>query len=178
MAATEYLFPLVEPTGAEPFYTPTRTHRIADSVVMASLRDDLDEFAGRGWYACLLLGSGHGIMRGAADWGRKPNVARRDLMREICVALNRQEHRGGHWVVAWNTGDDEMVVLWRDKDGDLQFTVDFDDAWEEMRRAPVDLQVQRCVEAWIEWDHRVHERVEVREENTRKRALERAAGLH
>lgn len=160
------------------FRVPLKLHAVPAEIVLAGLRRDLDQIAGPGWYAVLLMAEGWGIERGAGDWCNLPDELRRDLMRRLAIRLNHEMPNSGHWVVAWNTGEDELVVLYRDADGDLQFTVDFQDRWSALREMPFEHVMQRCQEAFDHWFLIVFKGVEVKPEQTVKQAQGQAPTRH
>lgn len=152
-------------------YVPMRTHQVSDQCAMASLREDLHGICGRDWYAFVMLSSGHLLERGNADWGLRPDETKRDIMRRLAIRLNSEIANGGHWVVAWNMGENELSAIYRDRDGDMQFSIDFDEAWDKPAEGYIARFVQRCQEAFDQWFLIVFKEVDVRPEETIKRAL-------
>ena len=124
-------------------------HRVPTEVVFASLRDDCLTFLGASWYACVLLSDGSGVMRGSRTTTRKPAQDVLDRMMEVAELLNREHHEGGHWVIAWAGA--RFHLLWRDGDGDLQFTVEVDEPWERVRGMPSTEISNRGVIGHAQW---------------------------
>jgi hypothetical protein len=131
-----------------------KSHKVPDHIVVRHLIDDLDEYCDGPWSAVLIKSNGAGILRCAAGAPSVPgDVA--EKMIAIADMLNRELHFEGHWVVAW--ADSEITLLWRDIDGDLQFTNTFAEPWARVRNWPVTEFVQRAQLAWSRWhDFTVH----------------------
>ena len=109
-------------------------HRVPTEVVFAGLREDCAEFLGQGWYACVLLSDGSGVLRGNRERTKEPAQEVRDKMLAVAVMLNREQHNDGHWVIAW--ADGRLHMLWRDMDGDLQFVFEIDEPWVRVKDWP------------------------------------------
>lgn len=165
---------LLLPRKTRPLDLGVRLHGVPDEIVMAGLREDLDSFCGEpvvgvGWYACVLFADGRGFLGGPELWCAEPGEDKRDLMVRLARRLNREMAHGGHWVTAWHS-EGHLVVLWRDVDGDLQFTTEFDDAWERFRHQSDEDTLAVCQASYDEWYERVHHWVDVRPQETKKRA--------
>lgn len=164
-------------TGSEEFQHIGKTHRVDDRCVLAGLPEDLVVTAGPHWYACVLGASGKGFMRGRQMFGAKPAAHECELLRTLCIRLNGEMPNDGHWVTVWNPAVDELVALYRDKDGDLQFTVDLAEREGTPTTANIDTYLQRCAEAFDQWFLLTRKHAEMRpvEGETFKRALGQAA---
>jgi hypothetical protein len=147
-------------TGARLFHVGACVHGLDDDVVMARLRQDLDEECGPGWWAVLLFGDGRGIMRGQHSRVMAPDEERRERALQLAVALNRKLDVGGHWVTGWTAGG-MLKILFRDGDGDLQFTVDGAESWERMRHWPVDSHLVTCANAMAVWTETIRHKLEL-----------------
>lgn len=149
-----------------------RLHRVPDGVVIASLRDQLTREVGTtGWYAVVFFSDGRGVARGAHPGVPEPDITTLQLMAGIAIAINRHEARDGHWVVALNDREGEIVALWRDGDGDAQLAWEIGAPaslidWTEIHLAA---QAAQAIDTWKEQ----HARVDVRPSQKRRFALER-----
>jgi len=121
-------------------------HRVDDRMVIEGLAGQI-EFAGEGaeWYAVVLRGDGRGILRGRTDKTPAPPQDVLDRMVDLAVTLNRDLHRGGHWVVFW--ADDRMHALYRDAAGHGLAAVNYDDPWPRIAPLPVTDLAERCEKA-------------------------------
>lgn len=168
---------VITPSKPETFKLEGRLHEVGDKCVMARLTEDLAGVCGRPWFAMLVFKDGCGVQRGSETWMEKPDAPRQALMRRVLETLNNEIPHQGHWVVAWHMNEDEMVCLFRDQDGDLQFTVDFAQPVVEMIDQPTSAFIQTAQQAWSEWYEAVYQDVGIRQEDTFKRALgEKSAG--
>lgn len=95
-----------------------RLHDVPNEIVIAGLREQLDKHVGPGWWAMVLYSDGRGLGRGKHGGVRSPAQPLYDRIRGFAIALNRELHCGGHWVLALNKAQ-EIHCLWRDADGDL-----------------------------------------------------------
>lgn len=122
-------------------------HRIPDMIVHARLVEDLDDLCeGASWYACVLRMDGTGALRGRSDTSRKPEQDVLDTMVDLAKRLNRDLHHDGHWIVYW--ADEQLGVIWRDRDGDMQFDLTFSEPWHRVKAwGAVDL-AERSEAAW------------------------------
>jgi len=136
-------------TTAVRLHAGRKLHNVRTEVVFASLLADCVTFLAPGWYACVMLEDGQGWMRGRLDTTRQPAQDVRDKLFAVAVMLNREHHQGGHWVTAWAGG--RMHMLWRDKDGDLQFTFEIDEPWVRVRAWPDTEFSDRATKGYDQW---------------------------
>lgn len=135
--------------SAQRFHVGKSLHPVATEVVFAGLREDCKDLLGPGWYACVLLSDGTGVMRGNSLRTPKPSKDVTDRLVDIGVMLNRELHHGGHWVTAW--AEEHIHMLWRDQDGDLQFTIEVDDPWMRVRLWPDTEFTDRAEVSMAQW---------------------------
>ena len=99
----------------------------------------------------------------------RPSTAMRDLAIRYMQRLNREVPHDGAWVVAWCdvatrphpviAGLDlpmftRLVTLWKDRDGDVPFTVDCDDLLRDLLQPNVVAALTaQAEEAWQSWAH-------------------------
>lgn len=93
-------------------------HRVPDRIVTTSLADQMHRHVGPGWYAVVMFADGRGVAAGEKDDTAAPPEWAVDWMAKAAVALNKDLHEDGHWIVAWAPAG-EPNLLWRDGDGDL-----------------------------------------------------------
>lgn len=135
-------------------FSVDRSHNASDANAVRRLIDDLDEHCEGPWTAVLIKSNGRGIMRGTHGAPPVPGDVAERLI-DLATMLNKELHLEGHWIVAW--AGDEIVLLWRDGDGDLHFTINFAEPWARVRHWPVTDFVQRAAGAWEKWhDFMVH----------------------
>lgn len=105
---------------------------------------------------------------------------------DIMTALNRHMPNGGAWIVQWsdpkpyeNPGNLIMldaieyarfVIIWIDVDGDPQFTIEFDDNFNEALTMGVDPWLERGASAWNHWRMLMHDVLDPREDQQFKKA--------
>lgn len=93
-----------------------------------------------------------------------PRMSQRDLAIRYMQRLNREVAHDGAWIVAWCdvakrphpiiVGLDvpiftRMVSFWKDRDGDVPFTVDTDDLLRDLLEpGAIDVLVAQAEEAW------------------------------
>lgn len=97
-----------------------------------------------------------------------PHPAQQMWAMDMAKALNRHLHHDGFWVVGFTNPppnafmlggivlDDEPIyerwfILWVDKDGDPQFTIENDDDFNETLMVHPDSQIEQCETAWQKW---------------------------
>lgn len=100
-----------------------RLHGVPDRIVGTDLAGQLQRHVCPGWYAVVMFSDGRGVCMGVHDEIPSPPEAAVQWMVQAAVALNRELHHGGHWVVAWSDAQ-EPVLLWRDGDGDIHVAVE------------------------------------------------------
>lgn len=99
-------------------------HRIPDNIVTTGLAGQLDRHVGHHWYAVVMFADGRGAAMGATNHTPAPPAETLNAMAQWAVALNRDLHEDGHWIVAWSPGEQCPVMLWRDSDGDIHVAVE------------------------------------------------------
>ena len=85
-----------------------------------------------------------------------PSLAQTDFAIRLGRALNARANEGGAWLVAWTDPDaaglpTRIALGWVDRDGDMPFTVDSEEAVGALERAGVDRLVAQAHEAWREY---------------------------
>lgn len=149
------------------FFAGMALHAVPDEIVFASLAQHLVIEAGPFWYAVVGLGNGAMSRRGAQDWGYIPAQDLLERMIVLAIRLNKEVHQGGHWVVVANP-ENRIKALWRDRDGDLQFSVMRDEPWARERRTSPDDFIEQCSEAWGAWRDEMVHTLQVKPESTKK----------
>ena len=95
-----------------------------------------------------------------------PHPAQCGMAAWLCDWLNRYEHHDGLWVVGWThpptmtltlqNMDEEawgrLVMIWLDKDGDPQFTVESDHDLVRMIEKGERHYAALACDGWAEWD--------------------------
>ena len=145
-----------------------RLHRLPTETVFAGLLNDCVTFLAPGWYACVLLADGSGVMRGRMPSTREPAQDIRDKMMAIGEMLNRELDHLGHWIVAWAGG--HLHMLWRDADGDLQFTCEIDEPWPRVKAWPDTVFAERAETSYQQWLEHMRA-AERKQDETYRRAL-------
>ena len=93
-------------------------HRVPDGIATAAVGHQLRVHIGHNWIACLILSSGHAIIRPSGPGAGTPDRQMQALLSGIAIALNHHEARDGHWVVFLNLDEHEIGAIWRDQGGD------------------------------------------------------------
>lgn len=106
-------------------------HKVPDEIVLAQLREDIDEACETtDWHAAIAFSDGRIVLAAshfATGLARQDHL---DKIAEIARIANRDCANGGHWVIAF--ADDTIHGLWRDKDGDMQLTNSFAEPWRTL----------------------------------------------
>lgn len=146
-------------TGSRVVDCGLKLHSVTnDRTVFAGAAEDVATFAaenGGDWYACVMLSDGRGALRGPNLWGLAPSAKRVQLMLDVAVHLNRYLHHDGHWILAWKPHADELVAIWRDRDGDAQFPIDFSDRGDTLCDQPMTWFAEQADEAHRIWTERM-----------------------
>lgn len=174
MRAIRVSSPLADLVPAVPieFDIGRRLHTVADEIVTADLRNQLFRLCGPHWWACLIRSGGKGLFRPSHELMDAIDEERRLYAIALTTKLNAYLANGGHWVVAWVPSARSVVndpakraegikwvwsALWRDMDGDVQFTVECTEPWVRMRRDGVDPHVESAAQAFAQWiEHKKH----------------------
>lgn len=171
--------PLIQPPGLILLGTPARVmnahrrlHSVPAEIVRAGLRADLDDLAeGTVWYSVIALEDGKiacAPSAGARFRGLLVPDTAFDLMLRIATIANRDCHHDGHWIVAW--AQDEIRAAWRDKNGDMEFTQEFADAWGRLARRP-DSHFVEILEACHQKYREMIRELEIKPDQTFRRIL-------
>lgn len=129
-----------------------RLHRVPDDMVVMRLRDQIVNDLGLGWYAVVMFGDGRGTMRGCDVTVPEPEEAISTFLFYLAVRLNRECHHDGHWVVVWSKNR-IIHLMFRDRDGDLQFSHSIDDAWTRVEAAGIAAIVEQAEIAHATWSN-------------------------
>lgn len=147
-----------------------RLHGVPDRIVTVDLSGQLVRHVGPNWYACVMFSDGRGVCLGADDAVAAPPEHVVNWMAQTAVALNRELHSNGHWIVAWSDAQ-EPVILWRDGDGDIHTAVEVAAKVETIEAFGIDRVTQFAAEALAESRNRV-----ALLELTRSQIVKRAQG--
>lgn len=113
-----------------------------------------------------------------------PDDARRGFLQSLCWNLNRNLRHDGAWICAWThpglavvQGDGTMsrqptrfVLLWVDKDGDPQFTVENEEPFWRAGQASLDHWLEEAETGWTTWFHHMRTVPGVTSHETYKKA--------
>lgn len=145
-------------------------HKVPHHIVIASLLNQLRDEFGDFWWAVIVLNDGTVISRPDRNWQTMPDEEKLELIEKMATKLNSELHHGGHWVTVW-TANDEWAAMFRDQDGDLQFTVSQDEPWARIRDWPIEDHCKQAAAAHDAWREIRDKHVGVRPDQTIKRAL-------
>lgn len=96
--------------------------------------------------------------------GPPPCIEQKMFAFDMVPALNKHLHHDGAWVLAFTHPPapanvavpalaeyQRFVLMWMDKDGDVQFPVECHDRfWEVLTKGP-DYWIEQCEQAWKNW---------------------------
>lgn len=99
-------------------------HRVPDDLVHRDLGPQMTRHVSRDWWAVVMYADGRGLAFGETDTSQPPGIHVLDWMAKAAVALNRDMHADGHWVVAFNQAEQYPMALWRDRDGHLHVAIE------------------------------------------------------
>lgn len=142
-------------------------HRIPTQIALAGLQPTLMSLYGLAWYACVMFSDGRGTMRGPLTTTPRPAQDVIDRLFDIAVLANHSIAHDGHWVAVWDGS--RMSMLWRDQDGDAQFTVDYDEPWTRVAPWSANDMVERAEAGYVAWAERMRA-VDRRSQDTIKAA--------
>ena len=113
-----------------------RTHSLRDEWLMARLSAwfNVDVESPKVWIAVLHEG---GKWFYWSKSGGQPPVDKRDYARRVVSFLNKECHHDGAWLGGWtDEGFKRFYLLFKDRDGDIQFPIDTatELPWRELRR--------------------------------------------
>ena len=154
----------------ERVYTGQPSHRLPNTLLSAALLSSIVKFsAGRQWTAVIMLANGEMIVRASPDLRETPDADRMHFAREYARRLNREIHHGGAWVVVWYDSE-EWTALWKDSDGDVQFTLDCNESWARIKNVPISKFMSDAEMTWQKWHLVWFEQIGIRPEQTMKLA--------
>lgn len=128
--------------------------------------------------------------------GRSAKPEYKMFAMDIMKALNHWMPNGGAWIVQWSDPAPykveghvilarptveyrRFVIIWIDVDGDPQFTIEFDDDFNEALTMGVDPWLERGASAWNQWRMMMHDVLDPSEEQQFKKAQgEKPPSLH
>ena len=161
---------ILMPFKSQTFYVGGHVHKVPDEIASLKVRDDLVLEAGPRWIACVLLANGNGALAPSSRDLMMPWLDEQvDFIRRLAIRLNKEHAAGGHWLTALDDEQD-WYALWRDGDGDLQFSISDSEPWERGKRQPIEDAIGVCIEAWHEWHREIFGVLDVRPHETFKRA--------
>jgi len=148
-----------------------RTHSLKDEWLQARLWGWFErEETTRAW-VCVLREGGKWNYWQRGD-GMPPPIDKRTYARTIVSFLNRELHFDGAWVGGWmDEGWKRFYLLWKDRDGDIQFPIDTatDQRWSQFRHWGVDVWGEHAASALSLWQS-AQETLEVRPDQQMKLA--------
>lgn len=83
-----------------------------------------------------------------------PNAHKRNYARSVVRYLNKHLHHDGAWVGAWmDDGWKRFYLLWKDRDGDIQFPIDTagEVRWEELNKWTMEDWGNHATAAFTNW---------------------------
>ena len=159
--------PLLGTGGAKLIHVGKYLHNVPNDIAMAAVRDQLDSQFPQGWWACVLLSDGRGTLCPDGKTRNSPGLAQQDRIVSVCLMLNKDLHHDGHWIGAWS--NHRFSILFRDRDGDLQFTIEFDEPWERLTRWTDQEFVDRAETGYVTYADQIS-RVNLKPEHLFKQA--------
>ena len=105
-----------------------------------------------------------------------PTVEQTLYAKNLCRKLNRELHLGGMWLTAWAEPagaynvPQRFVLLWKDPDGDVPFTLDNDERYAKQLLIPLEEWVSDAEQAWLAW-REVNKKMDIRPQDQIKAAL-------
>ena len=127
------------------------------------------------WWVCFWQGG-----RREPECRRKgmivPTVEQILYAKNLCRKLNRELHLGGMWLTAWAEPEpatrvpQRFVLLWKDPDGDVPFTLDNEETYLQQLRIPLEEWVSDAEEAWLAFRD-LNKKMDIRPQDQIKAAL-------
>ncbi len=150
-------------------YVHGRTHGLEDCWLTSRLVPwfHVETLDPRVW-VCVLTTGGKWIYW-TKDGHSEPDIHKRDYARTVVRYLNKHCHFDGAWVGAWTDGWQTFYLLWKDRDGDIQFPIDSTLPWRELRGWAPDVWGKQASAAHEIWRDSVKV-LELKAEQTRKLA--------
>lgn len=121
-----------------------KLHDVEDRAVSASLIGQITKEAPTGWWAVIPESNGRLHLRKLMRV-LPPSEEQQRFACDLAVDLNVGANCGGMWVVAWETGDMALHMIWRDADGDVHVVYTCEDVWPRIRATPYSDLVEAAV---------------------------------
>lgn len=133
-------------------------HRIDDNLLVTAtlqrrLKDEAANLTGNledGWWCCVQRSNGEIVQ---FSYGYTADFAESRMAFDLIGKLNRAIHHDGCWLAQWLLEGKHLNVIWIDKDGDPQFTIEFADDAAGIASEPLLVWIDQCEEAWTRWHH-------------------------
>ena len=132
------------------------THNLKDEWLSARLVAWFLENGGATCWVCMLRTDGVWHYWMPNKKGSPPNAYKRDYARSVVRYLNKHLHFDGAWVGAWmDAGWKRFYLVWKDRDGDIQFPIDTagELSWDEMKSWEMEVWGQHAAQAIEQWKH-------------------------
>ena len=156
-------------------------HKVPDHALITPtlLRRLEDEAGGRYW--ALLQNSESKLIEHAT--GPAIVADQKMFAADMIPALNKHLHHDGAWLIVFcdpapgtfvpiaGTNYGRFVIMWMDKDGDVQFPIEFDRDFTFYLIEGPDLMLEKCEAAWQNWKWAMKAIIQPKEGQTFKRAL-------
>lgn len=89
-----------------------------------------------------------------------PTVQQMEFAISLGRALNKRVNEGGAWVVSWSAPHADgvparLAYAWVDRDGDMPFTVDTEEAMQVLQTAGTEPYVRQGHAAWAEYHEHI-----------------------
>jgi|GEM_PF-3432441 len=132
------------------------THNLKDEWLSSRLVAWFYTEAGTKCWACMLRSDGKWHYWQKDQGMTPPNAHKRDYARAVVRYLNKHLHFDGAWVGAWmDDGYKRFYLVWKDRDGDIQFPIDTagEVRWDEMNKWGMEVWGNHATQAFQQWGH-------------------------
>lgn len=156
-------------------------HKVPDrALITPTLLRRLEDEAG-GLYWALLQNSESKLIEHST--GPAIISDQKMLAVDLVPALNKHLHHDGAWLIVFcdpapgafvpvsGSNYGRFVIMWMDRDGDAQFSIEFDRDFTLYLVEGPDPMLEKCEAAWQNWNWAMKTVIQPREGQTFKRAL-------
>lgn len=142
---------------------------VSEYVIGADGRQAVMGFNPGSYWAAIQRTNGD-VRRFACDLKETPPDEKQVWLMQILRGLNKELGHDGRWVVGWTHGNTRFIIMWLDEDGDIQFTVENDEAWAIMVTQEWNHWMSQAEEAWRYWHKMMREVLDPGPDALHKRA--------
>ena len=151
-------------------------YRFDENILVAGLRSQAEaaHIAGA-WWVCFWQG-GAREPESRQKGTIRPTIEQILYAKKVCRKLNTELHLGGMWLTAWaepapaDHVPQRFVILWKDPDGDVPFTVDSDDPYFKLIGIPLEEWLADAEQAWQAF-REINKKMDIRPQDQIKAAL-------